>query len=63
MESKYMRVKHASVFSSIPEGTLYYYIHQGMLPSYKVAGRQLLKISEFVKFIESGGSNGQKKAG
>ena len=62
MTKKYIKVKQASEYSSIPEGTLYYYIHKGILPHYKVCGRQLLRISELDKFIEVGGVHGQKKA-
>ena len=62
MTKKYIKVKQASEYSSIPEGTLYYYIHKGILPHYKVCGRQLLRISELDRFIEVGGAHGQKKA-
>ncbi len=63
MESRYMRLKQAAEFSSIPLWTLYYYISKGILSSYKVAGRQLLKTSEFIRFIEFGGIDGKKKTG
>ena len=50
---KFIGVKEASQFLGVKEMTLYSWRLEGLLPSYKVRGRVLFRISELNKYFES----------
>lgn len=50
---KFVGIKEAAQFLGVKEMTLYSWRLQGVLPSYKVRGKVLFRLSELNKYFES----------
>jgi excisionase family DNA binding protein len=51
-DQAYMDLKQASVYSTLSVPTLRNHIASGNLPSFKVGGKRIIRISEFDQWIE-----------
>jgi len=52
-EERFLSVREASNFLSIPEMTIYKWCLCGFLPSFKVSKLRRLRLSDLVSFMES----------
>lgn len=52
MTQKYISVKNASIYLDIPEKTLWRWVYDRKIPSYKIHGKRLLSIGEIESLIE-----------